>query len=550
MGAPFGVTSTGFNAATVTDCNDFLQADLQGAFGAGIDLSPQSNFGQLAGVIGERLADVYAMGQDVYNAGTPDGAAGSALDFVNGIRGVLRLGPESSTVLETLLGDGTSASLALHQVIAVAGIGTQFQTTIAATLPTASPTPWASSTLYAQGDVVDTGGISLWICVTGGTSGLAAPSGFEAAIPDGSAVWAYAGERVIAWYSGAGWTAADPATGKRGSRVSSAGNVWLCTTAGGGVSTVLPGGSGDGYAWLNLGPGSVAVDVPCASVLTGPQPAGAGSLNSPVTPVAHWTGAFNVLAAAIGQNLEQDDGGSPGPGYRLRAEQEIRAGGSTYVDAIRKAVLAALIALNEDNQAASVSVIENVADTPDAQGRPPHSFEVIVDPVSSPGGDPATNVAIATAILTNKPTGIGPCSQGGTTATVHLTDSQGNPHTVVFSLPLGVRTYASLTLHIDPNVLTDDGSATVAAAAVLSAFVAGSGAGRNLTSSALSAQCYGLNVSGQPPGVLDVTGPGSDPQLEMKTSGGFSAATLVFDVYHFPTLATSDVTIDVDHDDL
>jgi hypothetical protein len=567
----YGVTPTGFLAPNVDEANELFISDLQGIFGAGIDTGPKSNFGQLAGVMGERYADCFAMGQDTYNAGTPDGAAGAALDFVNGIRGVTRLAAESSTVQETLTGTPSAGPIPQGSIVASA-IGTQFETTVPVTFPLAAggpPAGWVALTPYAQGAVVLVGS-SLYLCTTAGTSGANGPSGYEATIPDGTVVWAYAGEAVSPWTSGTSYLSAlkttRVASGQAADRVTyggftyacvgypgtpgaastgstappgvaqwvsgtvyasgayvfSSGHFWHCTTSGSPSASVdAPNGSltvdgyqwanvTDGYSWVELGAGSVAVDVPCQSVLTGPQPGGPGSLTAIMTPVSGWLGAYNVLTVTLGQNLEQDDGGVPGPGYRIRGEQEIRAGGGDYVDEIRLAVLNALIAINEDNAASTVTVIENATSFVDGSGRPPNSFEVIVSAISDPGGDPATNLAIATAIFQNKPAGIATCSEGGTTPDapygVPVLDSEGNNHFILFSIPASQACYAALTIHIDQTVLTSDENAAAQVAALMSSFAAGLGAGRNLPAGILGAQAFGINVVGAKPGVLDVTG--------------------------------------------
>lgn len=613
MPAPYGVTQTGFNAPTVDEADLIIQADLQGIFGAGIDVGSRGNFGQLAGIIGERYADAYAMGQDVYNAATPDGAAGAALDFVNGLRGVIRLAPESSTVLETLTG-AASTALPIDQVVAVNGLGTQFETSIASNLPAVAPAAWASGTNYAQGaviEVTDAQGSHLYIAKTDGISGTtSSPSGYGTAIQDNTVIWAYAGELVSTWTAGDDYLAAQM-SGQAGSRVNLGGvggTLWLCTTGPAIAASAPPGAviggiaygtkpwvqgtayllnsyvtygghtwkvttSGaptissfppdgglhaDGYQWLNvddgyvwqfLGLGQVAVDVPCNSVQTGPIQAGAGSLGTIVTPVAGWLGCYNVAAAAIGQNLELDDGGVPGPGYRIRGELEIRGGGSGYLTAIQQAVLAALIALNEDYASAQVTVVENTGNVPDGQGRPAHSFEVICGlPADTPGNTLAAQQAIANAIYLNKPTGIATCSEGGVTEMVVILDSQGNPHPIFFSVTKPTACAVQMTVHIDPAVITEAApypNTQAAVTSLLTAFTAALGSSRNFVAGAMAAQAFGLNVAGQRPGVLDVTAAlVGTPPLPV---GGVYVA---IDAYDYPTLIAANVAITVVADDL
>ena len=613
----YGVTPEGFLAPNVAESAELFASDFQGIWGAGIDVGPKSNFGQLAGVVGERYADCFAMGQDTYNSGTPDGAAGAALDFLNGLVGVIRIGAEPSLVLETLTGL-PSTPLPIFQIVAVTGIGTQFQTKVTAELPPAVPAVWASSTPYAQGAVVgvtDAQGTHLYLAIVGGTSGTtSAPSGYGPTIIDKTVTWSYAGEAVADWAIGDAYTAAVSASGQGGQRVTIGNEVFQCVTAGPGNSyqppngtpaappawvtgayavgdivqgvgavaicsvagggnsvdapTGAPGGhqiygdgytwyflpQADGYIWQLLGQGTVAIDVPCESVLEGPLPAGIGSLTTIVTPVAGWSSCYNLLAASLGQNVEQDDGGIPGPGYRLRREQEIRTGGSGYLQAIQTAVLDALIAINPDNAESSIQAYENITDAYDGQNRPPHSFEIIVLPFS--GVNPQTQFAIASAIFQNKPAGIQPVGQctGGSAGInqgaacvngpgggVVVIDSKGHPWTIFFSIPVGVPVFvggnagvgSQFIVDIDPAIIAEAApypNTIAAVAAILSAFGSARPAGKSMTCSSLIAATFGLA------GVLDVT------ELEIGTTDAFGTSdVLAMTPYQFAEISVGDV---------
>ncbi len=558
MAPPFGVTSTGFMPMTLDEALQLVRADLQGIFGAGIDLSPQSNFGQLAGVMAERLADCYAMGADVYNAFTPDGAAAASLDFLNGLRGVLRLQAEPSTVQLTLTG-APSTPLALGRIVSTA-IGVQFETTSAANLPAAAPGGWASSTGYAQGAVVsvtDRYGVHLYLATGGGVSSSAGgPSGYGSAILDNTVTWAYAGEAVAGWANGASYTAA-ASSGQLGQRVTSGGYAYLCTAAGPGAAANAPAQTAqgqsvtgaDGYTWLSLGQGTVAIDVPCESVETGPQAAGAGALTSIVTPVSGWLSAYNVLEAALGQNTEMDDGGVPGPGYRLRAESEIRAGGAGRLEAIRSAVTEALDGLTPPVSNPSVQVYENTGASADSAWRPSGAVEVIV---YAEGGLTATaQQAVAQAIFGSVGAGIqtvGQCTSGGANAgaaavSQNVVDSQGNVHQIWFSIPAAVPVFVELTVYVNAAVVTEGGTypnTQAAVEAIIAAFAANLVPGQSVTCAAILAAVFGLNSAGRAPAVYDVTG------LQIGLSNAYGTTTyLPMTPWQYATIAAGAIVVTV-----
>lgn len=114
------------------------------------------------------------------------------------------------------------------------------------------------------------------------------------------------------------------------------------------------------------------------AVNTGPVAANAGTLSVIVTPVTGWGNSVNFSDAALGRDLETPTA------LRIRREQELAAPGSTPVDALR-AELYRLMAAN--NIVGFANVIENTQDVVDADGRPPHSVEALVDDGPSPLAD-------------------------------------------------------------------------------------------------------------------------------------------------------------------
>ncbi len=159
-------------------------------------------------------------------------------------------------------------------------------------------------------------------------------------------------------------------------------------------------------------------------------------------------GLNQLDAIVVGQDLETD------VELRLRRVEDLRAQGNATIEAIKSDVLE-VVGVDE------VFVFNNPSDIVDADGLPPHSFEVVVKAPS------ATDAQIATAIFLSGGAGIG--SFGSITEIV--TDSQGFAQTIKFSRAAEVTIFIDITVvtNTDPAVgpvYPSDGDAQVAAALV------------------------------------------------------------------------------------
>jgi uncharacterized phage protein gp47/JayE len=224
--------------------------------------------------------------------------------------------------------------------------------------------------------------------------------------------------------------------------------------------------------WRFLGGGEGAVDVIAVSSNTGPIIAVSGDIVTIETPVAGWNGVVNLLDADLGNNEEQDED------LRYRRTNELAGAGTRTEEAIETAVL-------NIPGVTAVKVFVNDQDTPDADGVPGHSVEVLVL-----GGD---DQAIFDVLRTIVAEGI--YTHGNEVGT--STDSQGNVHTIRFSRPTTSDIYIEVTLLKDPRTYAATGDALVADAIV--SWGDAQPAGKDVVSSAIKAQCFKVA------GVLDVT---------------------------------------------
>jgi uncharacterized phage protein gp47/JayE len=176
--------------------------------------------------------------------------------------------------------------------------------------------------------------------------------------------------------------------------------------------------------------------------------ANAGTLTTIVTPVTNWAGAYNALDATPGTNVETD------AVFRVRREAELAGAGSSPVDAL-EADLIALKPLGVQQ----ASVTENVLDTTDANGVPPHSIEALIYDGPSPL---VSNNVIAQQIWDSKGGGIR--TYGNTSGTA--TDRKGVSRTVAFSRPTSKNVYFTITIKVDPALFPSGGDTLVKAAVV------------------------------------------------------------------------------------
>jgi len=197
-------------------------------------------------------------------------------------------------------------------------------------------------------------------------------------------------------------------------------------------------------AVVNGGGVAANVDAVFTAEDTGPIRANAGTLTVIAQAVSGWNSVTNALDADMGADEESDES------LRLRREAELRAQGSTTVDAIRADLLA--LGTAGTTNVTNVSILENDTNTTDGNGVPGHSIECIVYGPASPSAD--DDAAVATQIWESKAAGIG--TYGTTTETV--TDAMGVDHSVSFTRPTTLRTYVWVTVEVDS---TYDGDTTV-----------------------------------------------------------------------------------------
>jgi len=265
-----------------------------------------------------------------------------------------------------------------------------------------------------------------------------------------------------------------------GQRRTNSGNIYEVITPGTSAGSGGPSGTGTNITdntvhWKFIGTGTGFVDVAMACTQVGPLAAPAATLTTIATAISGWNNVYNDLDAVLGRALETD------AALRIRREAELRIAGNAALESIRAKVLAA-------PNVTTVTVFENVTDTTDGNGLPPHSIDV---QVQGGGVDPDPN--ITGAIFASIAAGIN--TFGSISGTV--TDSQGTAHTINYDRPTNLLAYIIVNVIVNPLVF----NATSGPAAIKAAIVAFGNTfitDQDLISSAIAAQGYSV------PGVMDM----------------------------------------------
>jgi uncharacterized phage protein gp47/JayE len=179
--------------------------------------------------------------------------------------------------------------------------------------------------------------------------------------------------------------------------------------------------------------------------VTGPVVINAGTLTVIVTPETGWSAVTNPLDGTPGQDVESSTE------LRIRREQELAAAGSTPVDALR----AELQQMLEANGIVDgfVDVVENDTDFTDADGRPPHSMEALIDD----GVSPLNDDIIAQTIWDGRAGGI---QMFGST-TGNAIDDNGVVRPQSFNRPTPEPVYFAVSIVIDTVEFPTDGDAQI-----------------------------------------------------------------------------------------
>lgn len=418
----FGALSTGFVPETVQDIINDETADVLATIANDLDCSPVAPLGQVIGITAEKMAELWELAQVAYNATNRGAAEGALLDNIGALTGTPRLPATYSSAWCTCAFStpGTYAPGSLQGFIV--GLSAQYATNASAVVvPATNPlngNPVSATNPYVTGSAYATA--TLFIAPVVGPNFGAALSAAETALDTNPQLGAFTGQVPVT-----GWL------GPTALSVTASVMQWSPTVTFASAVTLSQGTaltfdtSGAVYFLAANVVGATTATLTYVYV---------GSTNT--TATANLLGLSEVSAPYVGTLVETDTH------YRLRQAEELGAQGSCTLSAIAVDVIDALQAA-PITVIAACSVYENTNDWFDANGLPPHSYQVVVFDGLNPN-TVQNNPIIGQAIWQNKPAGIRPYGS----IAVTVVDSQGVQRTVTFSRPTEMVVWMTINVQI------------------------------------------------------------------------------------------------------
>lgn len=377
------VTPTGFNTQTFAINKAYWETSLQDIFGNDIDLDPEGPFGQMVGLFAKRDTDIFEAIQEVYTSRDPDQATGVSLDTLYGEKGLIRIAEGATFVPNVLLyGDLATTIVTGAQIKQSSGENADI--------------------LYSlTGDV---------------TISQTAARDVELLIPSSPAT-----DEIFTITLDAVPYSHTTTIGQTDADVAAALIVLIQAGSFVGASSSVDGSIFISQESLDF---SITLTVNISLELIGSAgsfqadtagvfPAPANTLDTIVSGQIGWDSVNNPTAGTTGRETETDSE------FRIRGANTTLFGKATE-DAIVNDIS------NNVAGVTRVAIQSNRTDITDADGLPPHSFEVVVS-----GG---LDQDIADSIWSTQGAGI--ASFGNETEIV--IDSEGQDQTVYFSRPTSV----------------------------------------------------------------------------------------------------------------
>ena len=404
--ADYGLSAEGFKQKRLADVIQSMNSRIADQLGVQISTEANSVFGQLIGVFSYEIADLWEQTAQVYGAMYPHTASGVSLDNASALAGISPISAEETTVVCTCYGtDGTSIPYGA-QISSASNSNIVFQCT-------------DSNAVISSANACDVG-ITLeevdavtYTVTIDGTPHSYTASGTETIAQVLTAI-------------GSTITEVDAQVENDVLELTESNqqNTFSCS-----ISADL--------TFERIGS---PVTFECTQ--TGAITPAIGDLTDIVTTYAGWDSVSNNVPANTGREAESDTA------LRQRWNNSLYARSVGMTDSIASA----LMTLNGVNTA---SVYENDQDTTDADGRPPHSIEAVVD-----GGE---NDEIGLVIWQKKSAGIDTYGS----ESVSINDSQGFPHTINFNGPLVVPIYLDIAVTEYPEESLPPNAQTMIVDAVL-----------------------------------------------------------------------------------
>ncbi len=381
----YGLSAEGFKQKRLADIIQSMNSRIADQLGVQISTEANSVFGQLIGVFSYEIADLWEQTAQVYGAMYPHTASGVSLDNASALAGITPISAEETTVVCTCYGtDGTTIPYG-SQISSASNSNIVFQCT------DSSATISSSSACDVGITLEEVDAVTYTVTIDG------TPHSYTA---DGT-------ETIAQVLTAIGSTITEVNAQVENDVLelveSNQENTFSCS-----ISADL--------IFEHIGS---PVTFECMT--TGAITPAIGDLTDIVTTYAGWDSVSNNVPANTGREAESDTA------LRQRWNNSLYTRSVGMTDSIASALLTL-------NGVTSAYVYENDQDTTDADGRPPHSIEAVVN-----GGE---NDEIGLVIWQKKSAGIDTYGS----ESVSINDSQGFPHTINFNRPLVVNVWLDIAV--------------------------------------------------------------------------------------------------------
>lgn len=409
----FTLDETGLQTPRFPEARALVVEKWKARFGDDAQTGSDSPDGLIIDVIALMLALAWEGVAAVYTSSFFRTAAGTSLDLLLDMFGRRREQAEASTASSVWYGDAATL-VPEGSVASVETTGDRFATDADGTTTTAGG---GGPIVVRILEAVDANTYAIDVDTTTESTVVAGAGSTPASIADAMRTQ-LATDNPTATVTRAG---EDPETGAA---------LIVLEALGAGVVTVGPSADVADDADVRF-----AVRIAMTAESTGPKTALAGNLNTIETPVGGIDGVSTTADADVGRDIETDED------FRDRHLDQLNSGGAASPEAIRARLL------DRIDDMRFVRVFENESNVTDADGRPPHSFEVVwIGPAGT-----ETEDAVAAEIFAAKAAGIQ--AYGDITSTV--TDAYGDPHSIGHSR--GTVEY----LHLDVTIVPGEDYPTV-----------------------------------------------------------------------------------------
>ena len=402
----YGLSAEGFKQKRLADIIQSMNSRIADQLGVQISTEANSVIVQLIGVFSDEIADLWEQTAQVYGAMYPHTASGVSLDNASALAGITPISAEETTVVCTCYGtDGTSIPYG-SQISSASNSNIVFQCT------DSSATISSSSACDVGITLEEVDAVTYTVTIDG------TPHSYTAS-----------GTETIAQVLTAIGSTITEVTANVENDVlelveSNQQNTFSCS-----ISADL--------IFEHIGS---PVTFECMT--TGAITPAIGDLTDIVTTYAGWDSVSNNVPANTGREAESDTA------LRQRWNNSLYTRSMGMTDSIASALLTL-------NGVTSAYVYENDQDTTDADGRPPHSIEAVVN-----GGEVDE---IGLTIWQKKSAGIDTYGS----QSVSINDSQGFPHTINFNRPLVVPIYLDIAVTEYPEEALPPNAQTMIVDAVI-----------------------------------------------------------------------------------